>query len=317
MKLQAWRAPFVVLIAGITLGGCRSGETPRIKDSSRIPSPSGAPPAAPRATALAWDADLGRAFAIPDPTARQVLLIDPSFTASASLDSLALDPATWTGASFDLFSNGERIGAAAISGMHLNPGTTCTGWPVAELSIDSTSRATPTPWSVAIPLGRAEAVAFDSLPGLTESDSLNLTIAIARAASTLNDDTSGTFQGRPFIVRQANRFQLSPDHDGILAEVIRTVNQEANPVQEQLLLVLEGEWRRPDSTLRVVYRTRAVGLEEDITSIELLVVLRNRRTGIYSLLVRREGTSGWALELIEQATAGRWVLRWKSALSDC
>lgn len=317
MKLQACRAPLVVLIAGIALVGCRSGETPRVEDSSGIPSPVGAPPAAPRATPLAWDANLGPAFVIPDPTTRQALFIDPSFTATTSLDSLALDRATWSGASFDLFSNGEHIGAAAITGLHPNPGATCAGWPVAELSVDSAGRAAHAPWSVAVSSGRADAVAFDSLPGLTESDSLNLTIAIARAASTLNDDTSGTFQGRPFIVRQADRFQLSPDEDATFAEVIRTVNQEANPIQEQLLLLLEGRSRRSDSTLRVVYRTRAVGLEEDLPSMELLVVLRGQRNGVYSLLVRREGASGWALEMIERIATGRWLLRWKSALSDC
>jgi hypothetical protein len=193
----------------------------------------------------------------------------------------------------------------------------CSGWPVMEYQAIGAAGGVPVRWSLGLTAGQVDAVSFDSLTDLSSQDSLNLTIAIARAASGLDDDTASAFQGRPFIVRQAVRFPLAPGQDGVLAEVVRTVNQEANPLQEQLLLMLDGSWRSPDSSMRVTYHVRTAGLEETIPSVEFLAVVRSRRRQVLAVFLRREDANGWALELLEQIASGRWVLRWRSAQSDC
>jgi hypothetical protein len=97
-------------------------------------------------------------------------------------------------------------------------------------------------------------------------------------------------------------------------EVVRLVAQEANPLQEQLLIITEeGPGREPDG----VFHAREVAEEEKMGSIELLGVLRVKSTGRIALLVRRERESGFVLEWIERSPRGRWTVRWRSAIDSC
>jgi hypothetical protein len=221
------------------------------------------------------------------------------------------------GVPFVLLLGSARIAEARLLASSPSPAPGCTGWPVMRVQVGAEEGATAGRWNLGVVPGRVDGIAFDSLPMMASGDSLSLAIAIARAASSLAEDTSSVFQGRPYVVRQADLFGLADGPDGVLAEVVRTVNQEANPIQEQLVLVLEGYWRSPDSTLRVQFEARSVGFEETIPAVELLAVVRTRASHATALLVRREDSDGWALELLERSSTGRWSLRWRSARSDC
>jgi hypothetical protein len=162
---------------------------------------------------------------------------------------------------------------------------------------------------VAFPEGRVEVIPFDSLPALTAADSAARVTAVARGASLAPADTAVAFHGRPFIVRQAHRFTID-SVQATLAEVVRMVPQEANPLQEQLVLLMRTGASEP------VFSQREVGLEEALTSMELLAVVRLRQSGTVALLLRREQEGGYRLQWIELAPSG-WRLRWQSALDGC
>jgi hypothetical protein len=201
------------------------------------------------------------------------------------------------------------VGAGRISGVRYD--STCAGWPTASIVGDTPGGAA---WRIAFPEGAVDGISHDSLPVLSPADSAARARAGALAASRLPDDTVSAFRGRPFIVRQASRFSIGGDTLGTLFEVVRLVPQEANPLQEQILILTEEGPSRPVVT---VFHEREIGAEEAMGSIELLGVLRVRTTGRLAALLRRERESGFVLEWIERAPNGRWTVRWRSATDGC
>ena len=123
------------------------------------------------------------------------------------------------------------------------------------------------------------------------------------------------FRGRPYVVRQANGVRLG-DTFVMFAEVVRTIQQEANPLQEQLVLVLERSGGS-DSALVERYHQRSIELEEHAASIELLAAFRVRRTGVPALLLRRDAEDGMTFILLQRRESGEWYARWTSAVADC
>ena len=261
-----------------------------------------------------WDTAAGAVFAIPAEVPGMAWLIDPAYTDDQRLDTLQLDLRRDRGTELNLISGGDSLGMVQV-GMAVPDSTGCNIWPVAVLDpvAPNTARGE---WRVAFQPGRVTGVAFDSLPGLSPADSARLTVAVARAASRLEDDTSAVFRGRPYVVRQASRFRLTEDRRGVLAEVVRIVPQEANPLHEQIVMILE-ELRESPAVLTTAYHERAIGLEEATTSVELLAVLRVPAAGRHTVLLRRDQENGFTLQLVEQAGPGRWNQRWRSAFAGC
>jgi hypothetical protein len=118
------------------------------------------------------------------------------------------------------------------------------------------------------------------------------------------------------VVRQANRFTLDDATLVVLAEVSRTVNQEANPLQEELVMILEVSAGKTDNQLPVAYSERSVGLEEALESLELIAVLQ-LHNGTWAMLVRRDIGDGFTYELFERHEPQHWTLRWRSAHAGC
>lgn len=280
---------------------CSGGDDPPGKDTPPPePPPAGTPPFAP-VPAPAWNANAGSLFLV-HVGGGLARVVDPSYTADQALDSIVAIPPSAQGMSLDLLGVAGVVGSARIDSVLID--STCVGWPAATLTNGSSPA-----WRVAFPAGRVEVIPFDSLPGLTAADSAARVTAVARAASLAPADTAVAFRGRPFIVRQAHRFTIDSLH-ATLAEVVRMVPQEANPLQEQLVLLTRTGAAEP------VFSLREVGLEEILTAMELLAVLRLRESGTVALLLRREQEGGYRLQWIEQAGSG-WRLRWQSALDGC
>ena len=217
--------------------------------------------------------------------------------------------AAWNveGAELAMLDGAQVVGTGRVSGLRYD--STCAGWPTATIVSEPAASA----WRVAFPRDAVEGVAFDSLPVLSPSDSAARARAGALTASRLLDDTISAFRGRPFIVRQASRFSIGGDTVGTMFEVVRLVPQEANPLQEQILILTEEKSPRDSTT---VFHERETGAEESMGSVELLGVLRIKASGRLALLVRRERESGFVLEWIERSPRG-WVVRWRSATDSC
>ncbi len=265
--------------------------------------------------AAVWDTIGGPFFAIAGDNPAMAYLVNPVYSSPAHLDTLHFEPGEIIDAELDLLLRGDSVRGARIVAVHADTMAGCATWPIAELRRSDTQPLVH-PWSIAFPHGRATALPFDSLPALSGADSLDLTIALARAASIADVDTASVFRGRSYIVRQANQFRMADGETGVLAEVARVVNQEANPLQEQLVLVLESRPDDPKHALTVSYAERSVGYEEKLESLELLGVVRFHN-GVMALLLRREIGDGFRLELLEREAPLHWLRRWRSAYAGC
>lgn len=268
------------------------------------------PPDDPSSPALrsTWNGAAGALFAVRSANG-SAWLVNPAFNDAQALDTLTASSWNVEGASLTLIDGPLVAGAGRVSGLRYD--STCAGWPTASVVADG---ATPGSWRLAFPDGAVDGAAFDSLPTLAATDSAARARAGALAASRLPDDTSSVFRGRPFVVRQASRFSIGTDTIGTMYEVVRLVAQEANPLQEQILIVTE-EGASAEAEPR--FHRREIGAEESMGSIELLGVLRIRSTGRLALLIRRERESGFVLEWIERSARGTWRVRWRSAVDSC
>ena len=286
---------------------CTGERAPR-NDTAAVEEP---PPdeATPSARPSTWNASAGAMFAVRTPTG-SAWIINPSFSAGQALDTLT---ASWNveGASLELMDGAQVVSTGRLSTLRYD--STCAGWPTASVAAEAASPASPA-WRLAFPSGRVEGVAFDSLPSLIGADSAARTRTGALTASKVPDDTVSAFRGRPFIVRQASRFSIGTDTIGTMYETVRLVAQEANPLQEQILIISEeGSMGEPEP----VFFRREIGAEESMGSIELLGVLRVKASSRLALLVRREREAGFVLEWIERSPRGKWYVRWRSAVDGC
>lgn len=296
-----------------TVIACAGGEQAPGKDTVP-PEPS---PAAGRRTggapAWTWDRRAGAVFALPGPNGLTARLVQPAWSAEQALDTLLEPDPAANSAALVLMAGATVLGTARVDGVSVD--SACAGWPVARLDTPGVSQ--PLPWRVAFEPGTVDGVAFDSLPQLRAADSALVTREAARAASRLADDTAATFRGRPFVVRQVNRFALDGGTTAQLVEIIRLVPQEANPLQEQLVMIMEPGAPGTGDAREAVFHARSIGLEEAVASVELLAVLRVRQTGRVALLLRRDREGGFLVQWVERIAARRWVVTWQSALDSC
>jgi hypothetical protein len=286
-----------------------SGERSPGKDTALV---EGSPPDdSTRPTRVStWNRAAGELFAVRGANGGQAFIVNPSYGDAQALDTLTAAEWNVEGSTLSLLDGSQVLGRSRVTGLRYD--STCAGWPTATLNVESTPATTI--WRVAFPVGTVEGFAFDSLPVLSSTDSAARARSGALAASRLPDDTIAAFRGRPFTVRQAHQFVITPDTIMTMFEVVRLVAQEANPLQEQLLILTEeGPGREPAG----VFHAREVGAEERMGSIELLAVLRVKSSGRLALLVRRERESGFMLEWLERSPRGVWTVRWRSATDGC
>jgi hypothetical protein len=116
-------------------------------------------------------------------------------------------------------------------------------------------------------------------------------------------------------VRSAYTFRLD-SLDVVIADVIRSVNEEANPRIEHLLMI--GE--RPAGAAgkyRTGYYSRTAGAEETTQATEVLAAVRIGSSKRPAVVVNIEYDDGRVLGLIERVAPGQWRSIWRSAFTDC
>jgi hypothetical protein len=215
------------------------------------------------------------------------------------------------GLTFDLFGRSGLV-ASAVRVLSLPPVDTskrdCYGWPLAKL-LEKRSN-----WAVGFANGHAVATLIDSIETMRSVDSASMAAALTRAAATLPGVSDPTFRGLPFRVRAAYTFRVD-SVDVVVADVVRVVNEEANPRIEHLLIV--GE--RPTgsgSTFEVRYSNRTAGSEESTQASELLSVVAIGESKKPVIVLGIESSDGRRLGLLERV-AGEWRASWRSAYTDC
>jgi len=279
----------------------------------------------PPLTPSTWDPALGAVLLLPVPT--DAPSADGRTLVLSPLLPLEADGSDTTGVrerigrtAFSLFDRSGARGDAWLDGASLTPAVDdagCASWPRSVLrpAGDSTSGVAAMPsWLVALPAGRASAVSFDSIETLPTRDSATLAAGLARLASSVAEDSGSVFRGLPMTVVRAYRSRdVAPTI--VVADLVRRVPQEDQPLAEHLVLVVE----QPSAavgTWRVAWFERLAGREEEIAAVAPLALLRVGPTGRLSLLLGQESGTMPDVRLLERG-ASRWTERWRAVLPEC
>ena len=187
----------------------------------------------------------------------------------------------------------------------------CRLWPLRSIHGDGTENT----WAVGFMASKVTPLALDSIEVLSSRDSLALAAEASRLASGVTATTPPSFQGLRFAAHNVRRFEAAPGVHAIVAHMIRKVNQEANPQEEQTLLIAERDSGVTTGPYRLVYAERANGLEETTTTPEVIGAVHI--AGRPTLVVARDGEEGVSYALLERVGVRRWRIRWTSALTRC
>lgn len=258
-----------------------------------------------------WNSDAGPVMITPlENSVDTVAVIVPEATDS-TVSIVETMNAPVAGLTFDLFGKGGQV-ASSVRSSPLPPVDTtkrdCYGWPLAKLL------EKPADWTVGFASGHAVAIPIDSIEAMRSADSASMAVALTRAAATIPGVSDPTFRGLPFRVRTAYRFHVD-SLDVVVADVVRAVNEEANPRIEHLLIV--GE--RPTgsaSIIKVRYSNRSAGSEESTQASELLAVVAVGESKRPVIVIGIEYSDGKRVGLLERV-AGEWRTSWRSAYTDC
>jgi hypothetical protein len=130
----------------------------------------------------------------------------------------------------------------------------------------------------------------------------------------LADDTSRTFRGLPFVVLRAWRTR-GLDTAFIVATLARRVNQEDDPKEERLVMVVDAIGERVN-TWTVAWHERAAGHEEELVVAEPLLAFRNVGASDVRLLFGRDDGVALGAAVLARGTTG-WRVLWESAVAGC
>src|SRR5688500_17117864 len=299
---------FLVLL--ITGNACKDDKA--APPDSTAAATEAAPPAAAAIPNTGWDAAIsGPAMflSVADNSAAAFVVlpfltdstIEPSMLA---IDSLADTPV-------ELFSRRGLSGSTAIvvaRDSARNEG--CLSWPVARLA-----EIPPEQWKVGFVRGAVAALPLDSLEVMRNADSAAVTTELARLSSALAEGDDPAFRGLPFSVRKAYRFGTG-DMAVLAGDVVRKINEEANPREEHLLVIAE----RPASSTgpySAVFHTRVAGAEDAVRTNEILAAVRFVRSNRPALVVAFEYEDGGRVVLLQRISARGWRVTWRSAYTGC
>ena len=314
------RAVTALCAALLSLGACERAGQPSRADSARTATPPPSDSDAAATPNVGWNADAGSILLVAGDVPGLGEVIFPEVTDSTFGDSALMDLAPVRGAQLTLFSRRGEVGNATVVGEDTtaqadSSDDACEDWPLVRLRNES--RGPTGPWTVGLVSGHARSLPLDSIDHLPRADSARLVGAVVQLANGLADDTARAFRGLPFYVRTVRRFQPVPGVQALVADMSRRINQEADPREEQLLLVAERDSGKTAGPWRVGFSQRASGHEGTVETHDVLAALAVGAARRPTLVLARYVGDGVAYALVERNGAGRWELRWVSAASGC
>jgi hypothetical protein len=222
----------------------------------------------------------------------------------------AVTPAV-SGLIFELFNRGGRVDSTRVLAQRLGADSTrdCTTWPV------GITQSTHSGWRVGFVRGNVSAVPLDSIESLPSADSAMLAATLTQTAATLPVSSDPTFRRLPFRVQSAYTFRLD-SVAVVIADIVRMLNEEANPRIEHLLLIGERA-AGTKGRYAVGYFSRVAGAEETMQATEVLTVVRIGVSKNPAIVVSVDSEEGVKLGLIERTGPGQWRPTWKSAYTTC
>jgi len=305
------------------LGACSRDKPARPTDSAPAAPPvaTPAPPEAPSVVASRWDRAAGQALLVRGESGESFVIV-PGEGGEAATDRTPGAVADVLPGEVALFSRAGAAGHAKATPTDAASPSGC-AWPAARLGPASGADAVPA-WTVGFVGASPTPIALDSIEGAAPGDSATLAATVTRLAAGLRDDTVRTFRGVPFAVTAARRFTIGDGdtaRDALVATITRSLNQEAAPLSERVLLVAERPRAAAGATAApwtVAYHERAAGREEDVPATDVLaaVTLGQGAEARPTLVLARALADGTRFTLLERTDEG-WRPRWTSATRGC
>ncbi len=328
-RRQALAAGLCALAAAVT--GCDrdkpAAAPPPAPPPAVVPPTAAEPPAPAPAPTTGWDAAAGVALVVPAGDGG-ALLVAPGRPDSAGVDT-ARGALPALPAQVALFSEHGVVGQARASAAPAGEGgAACAAWPQVRLGPASGANVLPG-WTVGLAVAPGStppaALPLDSLDALAGPDSAALAASLTRLAAALPPPTGvsaatrAALRGVPFRVRRARGFAPDGRTHAVVAALTRTVNQEAAPAADAVLLVAERPAASGPDRWRTVYSERAAGREETLPAVNVLAAMRldGGDGPRAALVIAREDDAGVRYALLERAAPGRWESRWTSARVGC
>lgn len=215
-----------------------------------------------------------------------------------------------SGLVFEVFGRNGNVDSSTVTSLTTTGiARDCYAWPAARVQSAHAS------WRVGLVRGNVKVIALDSIGSLSSADSATLAASLAQSAATLPVSADPVFRRLPFRVRSAYTFRLDST-EVVIADIVRSLNEEANPRIEDLFLI--GE--RPvgaTGKYTIGYFNRIAGAEETIQATDVLAAVEMRASSRPAVIVNVESEDGTQLGFIERVGPGQWRYTWRSAYTDC
>lgn len=306
-----------LLATGSMVAACERPRQPAPADSAAT---AAAPPVTPPDTATPapqppmWDASAGPVLLVHGESPSEATVVFPQYT--ELFDTTKFNGAPLRSATFEVVDRTGRTIPVKVTGLlPEDQPRDCGSWPHATLvPVGGRELAN---WAVGFATGSAKPIPLTPIERLPRADSARIAAEVTRMASSLPNDTSPALRSVPYHVRAAYRFSPAPGVDAVVAEVVRTLNQEANPVQEHIRLIGERDSADASPRYRTAYSSRVSGGETQVVSTEVLAAVALGADHRPSLLLDSVGYEGDTYVLLERTGAGQWRVRWSSAYAGC
>lgn len=302
-------ARFTTALSLVAITQACSTDKKPAADTTAAPPPAANEAAAPPINTGWRDSISGPVLVLPvADNSAAVSIVLPMMNDSTLFHDSTVTADALLGTKVDLFDRAGPANSAQLSSRaQSSPAEGCLAWPVLALR-----EPVAKPWQVGFKAGVAVSIPMDSLESSTPSDSLFLTTELARLASALPAPNDASFQGLPFSVKKAYRTK-----QGILVgDIVRKINEEANPREEHLLLIAE-----PNPSDRAhyvtVFHSRAAGSEEAVRTSDVLAAVQFIRNKREAFVISFGYENGNRIALIERLSDGNWKVTWRSAYTGC
>ncbi len=308
-RLTSFSSALPAIGFGVAILACEGTPAARRADSPAIaPADSGSRAAVSRVKGSGWNEAAGSYLLVQGESPEEAVVLVPDDESGTGAEPA---PSAMSGANAVLFGRGGSQLSAQMGAQPRETDPGCRLWPLHNVQGSSES----TPWAVGFISTRIVPLPLDSIDGLSSRDSMSLAAEAARLASSVTAITDPAFQGLRFTAHDIRRFEVTPGVQAIVAHLIRRVNQEANPQQEQTLVIAERDSGTTSGPYQLVYAERTHGLEEQVATPEVLAAVTI--AGKPTLIVAKDSDDGVSYVMLERAGARQWRVGWASALTHC
>jgi hypothetical protein len=257
-----------------------------------------------------WDTTAGPVMILTGSrAATDAAVVLPGLTDSSLASISHFDLGRLSNLPVDLFGAQGFLGSSTLQIISQSSDSAgCVSWPMGRLGGSPSSS-----WRIGFEKDRASGIPLDSMESMTRADSTRITSVVLGIVKSLRTSSDSVFSGIPYSIRKGYRILL-PTGTVLVAEVVRKINEEANPREEHELVLAEdvGGGRYKSG-----FYVRSAGSEETLETVQLLAVVRLRASDQPVIILTFDYEDGGKIGLLERLSSINWQVTWKSAYSGC